>query len=250
MPMPPSQFRSAAEVESGASPSGKKISLGTRIVLRFSLGLIVASAFLFLPAGTLKFWQGWAYIAILFIPGVWVYGYFWKRDPEMLERRMQNKEEVSEQKLLIRCSAPLFIAVFLLPGFDERFGWSRGWMGDEPLWLTLFSETMVLGAFLFVVWVVSVNRFAARTIRVEAGQTVISSGPYRIVRHPLYMGSGVLWLFTPLALGSRVSLPAFALLLPFYAIRLLNEEKVLREELPGYREYCLRTRYRLIPLVW
>jgi protein-S-isoprenylcysteine O-methyltransferase Ste14 len=96
----------------------------------------------------------------------------------------------------------------------------------------------------------SENRFAARTIQVEAGQMVISTGPYRFVRHPLYSGSVVLWIFTPLALGSYITLPAFLLLVPFYVFRLLGEEKVLRAELAGYSEYCLRTRFRLIPSVW
>ena len=99
-------------------------------------------------------------------------------------------------------------------------------------------------------WVVKVNRFAARTIQVESAQTVISDGPYRRVRHPMYLGMCVMWLFTPLALGSYVTLPAFALLIPLLILRLLNEEKVLREELAGYTEYCGRTRFRLVPFVW
>jgi protein-S-isoprenylcysteine O-methyltransferase Ste14 len=226
------------------------MSLGFRIVLRFLLGLIAAVAILFLPAGTLNFWQGWVYLAILFLPALCSYGYFWKHDPQVLERRMQTREEVGEQKWLIRLFGPLFIAVFLLPGFDRRCGWSRGSLGDEPLWLTIVALALVLGGILLAVWVINVNRFAARTIRVESAQKVISTGPYRLVRHPLYAGSALLWLFTPLALGSLVSLPAFALLLPFYAIRLLNEEKVLRSELPGYCEYCQQTRYRLIPYLW
>jgi protein-S-isoprenylcysteine O-methyltransferase Ste14 len=108
----------------------------------------------------------------------------------------------------------------------------------------------VLAGMLFIFWVINTNRFAASTIRVESGQTVISTGPYRWVRHPMYSGILVQWLFTPLALGSYTALPASALLAPVFVIRLLNEEKVLREELPGYSEYCLSTRYRLIPFVW
>ena len=227
-----------------------KHSLGSRIIVRFLLGLIAALAILFVPAGTLNYWQGWIYLIILFIPSLCAYAYFWKHDPELIERRMQNKEQIREQKLLIRLSGPLFIAVFLLPGFDRRFGWSRDLLGNLPLWLTIVFEAMVLASILFVAWVMNVNRYAARTIRVEAEQKVICTGPYRFVRHPLYAGSALLWLSTPLALGSWITWPFFVLLVPFYVIRLLNEEKVLHEELPGYSEYCLRTRFRMIPLVW
>ncbi len=119
-----------------------------------------------------------------------------------------------------------------------------------PLWLLLLSQVLVLGGFLLVFWVMKVNSFASRTIQVEAGQKVISMGPYRVVRHPLYSGSLVMWLAAPLALGSYIAWPAFVLLIPFYVFRLLNEEEVLRQELPGYSEYCQRTRFRLVPFIW
>ena len=114
----------------------------------------------------------------------------------------------------------------------------------------VLSQVVFLGGFFLVFWTMKVNSFASRTIQVEPGQPVISSGPYRLVRHPLYSGSIVLWLSTPLMLGSFIALPAFALLVPFYVLRLLNEEKILRQELPGYPEYCVRTRFRLVPFVW
>ncbi len=134
---------------------------------------------------------------------------------------------------------------FLLPGLDHRFGWSH-----PPLQLTVFSQAVVFGSYLMTLWVMKVNRFASRTIQVEPGQTVISTGPYRIVRHPMYLGLSVMFLFTPLALGSYFALPAFVLIVPFVVLRLLNEEEVLRQELPGYAEYCLRTRFRLVPFLW
>jgi protein-S-isoprenylcysteine O-methyltransferase Ste14 len=228
----------------------KKMSLKSRITLRFSLGLIFVTAVLFIPAGSLKFWQGWAFMAITFIPLIGFFTYFYKHDPQLIERRLQTKEKVSEQKLLVRLLQPVFFGAFLLPGLDYRFGWSRTSLGAVPLWLTLLSQALILGALLFVAWVMKVNRFASRTIQVEAGQKVISTGPYRMVRHPMYLGSVVLCLSISLALGSYFALPAFVLLIPFYVFRLLNEEKVLRQELSGYPEYCLRTRFRLIPFVW
>lgn len=226
------------------------MSLASRLVFRFVFLLIVFAGLLFIPAGTLKFWPGWGFLSVSFIPSILGFSYFYKHDPELVERRLQSKEKVTEQKLLIRLLRPFFGAAFVLPGFDYRFGWSRGFLGAEPIWLMLISQAAILGGFLLVFWVLKVNSFASRTIRVEVGQKVISSGPYSMVRHPMYLGSILFWLSTPLALGSYVAWPAFAALVPFYVFRLLNEEKVLRQELPGYPEYCLRTRYRLVPFVW
>jgi protein-S-isoprenylcysteine O-methyltransferase Ste14 len=227
------------------------MSLGVRAFCGLALALLVLILLLFLPAGTLRFWQAWAFIAILFVPILCAYACLWKYDPELLERRLEQKEQVGEQKRLMRWGRPVFLAFLLLPGFDHRLGWSRTLLGaTPPLWLTLLSQAVSLSGLLFAIWVVRVNRFAARTIRVESEQKVISTGPYAVVRHPMYAGGAFLWLFAPLAMGSYIALPAFALIVPLLVFRLLNEEKVLSEQLPGYREYCLRTRYRLIPFVW
>jgi protein-S-isoprenylcysteine O-methyltransferase Ste14 len=226
------------------------MSLKSKIVLRLFLSLILIVAMLFVPAGSLRFWQAWVFIALVFIPVVSSYVYFYKHDPQLIERRLQSEEKVNEQRFLIRLLKLVFFTAFLLPGLDYRFGWSRTSLGAVPLWLTVFAQVLILGGLLLVVWVLKVNSFASRTIQVEPGQSVISSGPYSMVRHPMYSGSVVMWLFIPLALGSYFAWPAFALLIPLYVFRLLNEEKVLRQELSGYSEYCLRTRYRLVPFVW
>ena len=225
-------------------------SLPARVAIRIVAVLTIAICALFLPAGTLRFWQGWVYLSVLPLPSLCAYLYFLKHDPQLVERRLQQKEQVREQKLLMRWFKPLFLCVFLLPGFDYRLGWSRTLLGAVPLWLTVLSQVMAFTGMCFASSVITVNRFAGRTIRVEEGQKVISTGPYAIVRHPLYAGSVVLWMFTPLALGSYVSVPIFALLIPFYVFRLLNEENVLRKELPGYIDYCNKTKFRLIPFVW
>jgi len=232
------------------APSVPRRSLLARVVVGFSAGLAAAAAVLFLSAGTWKTWQGWAYLAVLFLPSFGGYCYFFKVDPRFLESRIERREQVGAQKELIRWATPLFLIAFLLPGLDHRFGWSLRLNLAVPLWLTVLSLAMALAGILIVLWSMNVNRFAARTIQVVAGQTVISTGPYRFVRHPLYTGAATLWVFTPLALGSFVALPCFILLVFFYVLRLLNEEKILREELPGYSDYCARTRYRLVPLVW
>ncbi len=226
------------------------MSLGVRLVVRFVVMFVVAAGIVFLPASTWRFWQGWTTIAAFFLPTTFAFAYFLRTDRALVERRLRNREQQGTQRWLIRLAVPLFLASFLLPGFDRRLGWSRSLVGTVPGWLSLASAGMVAAGFVFVFWVLKTNSYAGRTIQVDAGQTVISTGPYAWVRHPMYSGSVVLWMLTPLALGSWVALPAFAWLIPFYAIRLLNEEKVLRAELKGYAEYCRKTRYHLIPFVW
>jgi len=221
------------------------VTLKSRLELRFLIAEAAIAAFVFVPTGSWKFWQGWVYLALWIIPTRITFAYFYKHDPELVERRLQRKEKVREQRIIMKFFRPGSAVIFILPGLDHRFAWSH-----LPLWLTIFGQAGFLGGYLMMLWVMKVNRFAAATIQVEAGQPVISSGPYGVVRHPMYLGASLLFLFTPLALGSYWTLPAFALVVPVLVLRLLNEEKVLRQELPGYSEYCLRTRFRLIPFIW
>jgi len=221
------------------------MSLKSKLAFRFPVALVTFGTLLFLPAGSFRFWQAWVYIGILFLPGLLGFAYFYRHDPQVLERRSLLKEKVPQQRRIMGAVYIMWLVAFLLPGFDHRYGWSR-----LPLWLTVLSEVAVLGGYLTVFWVVKKNRFAGRTIQVEPEQKVIYNGPYRLVRHPMYLGMCIMWLFTPLALGSYLGLPAFALLIPLIVLRLLNEESVLRQELPGYIEYCSQTRFRLVPFVW
>ena len=221
------------------------MTLKSRLILRFFIGMVVFGAFVFVPAGSLRFWQGWVFITTWFVTGLLAFAYFYKHDPELIERRLLFKEKVREQRRIMTFVYITWLIAFVLPGLDHRFGWSH-----LPLWITVFSQAVVFGGYVMTLWVVKVNRFAARTIQVEPGQEVISSGPYRIVRHPMYLGASVMVLFTPLALGSYLTLPAFVLLIPLIVLRLLNEEKVLHQELPGYAEYCVHTRFRLVPFIW
>jgi len=189
-------------------------------------------------------------MAVFIVPIFFAFRYLYKHDRQLLERRIQGKETIGEQKLLIRLLKAVLVASLLLPGLDFRFGWSRTSLGTVPLWLTLLSQALVLGCVLLVFWVMKVNSFASRTIQVEAGQKLISSGLYRLVRHPMYFGFVGIFLSTPLALGSYIALPAFALLIPLIVVRLLNEEKILKQELAGYPEYCRSVRFRLVPYIW
>jgi protein-S-isoprenylcysteine O-methyltransferase Ste14 len=226
------------------------MSLKTRVIVQCAGAFGVAAALLFLPAGTLNFWEAWVFLGMVFLPMFIFCAYFYEHDPVMVERRLQRRENVKEQKLIMKMTNLTFVAAFLIPGLDHRFGWTRNVAGVIPLWLRIVAQALVLAGYLFTFWVIDVNRFASRTIRVEPGQKVISAGPYRWVRHPMYFGALVMWLAVAPALGSYVALPFFALLVPVIVYRLLNEEKLLRQELPGYDAYCRKTRFRLVPYVW
>jgi protein-S-isoprenylcysteine O-methyltransferase Ste14 len=216
-----------------------------RLLLRSLFALVFVAAFLFIPAGSLRYWQGWVFMALLFLPMPFTSVYFLKRDPQLVERRLRTEEKIHEQKTIIRWARVVVFASLLIPGLDYRFGWSR-----VPLWLTILSQVLVFAGYLITLWVMKENSFASRTVQVDEGQRVISTGPYRLVRHPMYFGAVLMLLFTPFALGSWWALPGFLVVIPLIVLRLVNEEKMLRRDLPGYSDYCLRTRYRLIPLLW
>ena len=220
-------------------------SLTTRLILRSLLSVIFVAAFLFVPAGSLRYWQGWVFMAMLFLPMPFTSAYFLKRDPQLVERRLRTKEKTSEQQTIIRGAQWIAFVSLVIPGFDYRFGWSR-----VPLWLTILSQLFVFTGYLITLWVMKENSFASRTVQIEEGQRVISTGPYRLVRHPMYFGAVLMLLFMSPALGSWWALPGFLLVIPLIVLRLLNEEKMLCRDLPGYSDYCLRTRYRLLPLLW
>jgi len=220
-------------------------SLTTRLILRTLITFVFVAVFLFVPAGSFRYWQGWVFIAILFLPMPVTSVYFMKRDPQLIERRLRTEEKISEQKSIIRWARLVVFASLLLPGLDYRFGWSR-----VPLWLAILSQLFVFAGYLITLWVMKENSFASRTVQVEEGQRVISTGPYRLVRHPMYFGAVLMLLFMSPALGSWWALPGFLLAIPLIVLRLLNEEKMLCRDLPGYSDYCLRTRSRLLPLLW
>jgi len=227
-----------------------RLKFALLVLLNIVVSVGATMAILFLTAGSFRFWEGWVYLTVAWVPTFSMYAYFYRYDRQLFERRFQKKEKSREQKLLRRMFLPVGAIGFVLPGLDYRFGWSRTYLGGVPLWLILLSQALVLGGFLVVFWAMKVNSFASRTIQVETGQTTISSGPYSLVRHPFYTGRLMSVLFTAPALGSYFAWPVLALYILFFVLRLLHEEKVLRRELPGYPEYCLRVRFRLLPLIW
>jgi len=225
-------------------------SLFRRAVRRLVTTLTFIAVLLFLPAGSLRFWPGWAYLALMVAFGVFSFTNLLKHDPQLLERRLQRKEAQPEQRLFQKLWTVILVVGMMLPGFDYRFGWSSAWLRPVPLWLIVAGQAVAVAGNWMVFRVMKANSFAASVIQVEAEQKVISSGPYAIVRHPMYSGMLVTMLATPLALGSYVALPVFALMIPVLVFRLTYEEKVLRRELAGYAEYCERTRFRIVPFVW
>ena len=215
------------------------------VIVRFLVVLLALSAMLFLPAGTWAYWEAWVYLAILFIPVFFVLIYLLKNEPELLVRRMRLREKEAQQKLIIKLSYIPFLLAYLLPGFDKRFGWS-----NVPVWVIVAADILVLLGYGLIVLVFRENRYASRIVEVEQGQAVISSGPYAVIRHPMYLGAILLYVLSPLALGSYWAMIPSILIIPVIVARIWNEESVLVRDLKGYQEYMQKTRYRLIPGLW
>lgn len=222
-----------------------------RLLARRAFGVLVfVPLTLFIPAGTFNYWQAWAFILAAVVVPFFVAIYFYFRDPEVLARRLLRREKIGVQRFLIRLIVAIYFFILILAGWDYQFGWTRQWITPVPWWLTTAALAVILVNEAWFVAVLKANRFAASVIQVESGQTVVASGPYRIVRHPMYLGFIVRWLVTAPALGSFVIWPVSFLIVPILALRLLNEEKFLGRELPGYSEYCHQTPWRLVPFVW
>ena len=223
----------------------EKKSLIRKILIRFSFLPLVLALLILLPAGTFNYWQVYLYCGILVVPIIFVLFYFLKNDPKFLERRTRAKEKEKQQIHIAMLSTLIFLAGFIIPGLDHRFGWT-----SVPMNIVLLADLIILLGYLLIFFVFRQNSYASRIIEVDEEQKVISTGLYGLVRHPMYVGVLIMYIPTPLALGSYWGLLPFALLPLSLALRILNEEKVLSENLPGYKEYCEKTRYRLIPYIW
>ena len=226
-----------------AMPS--KRQLFVMVTARILVSVPVFLAMFFWPAGTFDYWQAWVYLAVILVPMLIMAVYLFKYSPELLARRMQMKEKETEQKRIIGASLIYFVLAFILPGFDHRFGWSH-----VPTWLVLLADGVVLLSFALVFWVFRENQYASRIIEVAQDQKVISSGPYSLVRHPMYLGSGTMYIMSSLALGSYWAILPALLIVPLLAARIKNEEAVLLRDLSGYRDYMQRVKYRILPGVW
>jgi protein-S-isoprenylcysteine O-methyltransferase Ste14 len=221
----------------------KRKSLLGLIWLILALGLM-----LFIPAGTLDFWQAWIYLIIFSISSLLVTLYLMKNDTELLKRRIKagsKAEKERSQKIIQFFAGFSFMGILIVPGLDHRFRWS-----DVPLYQVIAGEIFVAIGFFIVFIVFKENTFASATIETAENQTVVSTGPYAIVRHPMYSGALLMLLFTPLALGSYWGVLFVILMIVVIVGRLLEEEKFLSKTLPGYNAYCQKTRFRLIPQIW
>ena len=215
------------------------------VIIRFGLSIIVIPAMFFIPAGTFAYWQAWVYLVVLFVPLGFVLTYLLKNSPGLLERRMHMKEKEKEQNIIVKSSYLFFLLAFLLPGFDFRFGWSH-----IPVAFVLMANFLVFAGYMFVFLVFRENRYASRIVEVEEEQSIISTGPYSLVRHPMYLGTVVMYLASPIALGSYWAFFPALFIVPILVLRLLNEEKVLERDLKGYKEYQAKVKYHLIPGIW
>ena len=224
----------------------KDIKLAIKTMFKLVAFLFVFTVFIFLPAGTFDFWPGWAFCAVFCVSTLLITVYFLFKDPALIRRRIKSGETRKKQKILQAISGFMFfVGLLVIPGLDFRFSWS-----SVPDAVIILSDVVVLMGFIIVFLVFRTNSYTSATIEVSEGQSVITTGVYSIVRHPMYLGAVLILVFTPLALNSLWALIPALFICVFVVLRLLDEEKVLLKELNGYKDYCEKIRYHLIPFIW
>jgi protein-S-isoprenylcysteine O-methyltransferase Ste14 len=221
------------------------IKLFFQALTKFLAGLLLVGLLLFLPAGTFDFWQAWLFIGILFGPMFIAGIVLMIRQPELLRKRLDAKEQQQEQKWVVALSGLMFIMVFVVAGLSRRFGWYM--LPDGAVYV---ATIVFLAAYALYAEVMRENVWLSRTIEVQENQQVVSTGLYGIVRHPMYAATLLLFLSMPLVLASPWSFAIMLLYIPIIALRIHNEEQVLERELKGYAEYKQRVRYKVIPFIW
>jgi protein-S-isoprenylcysteine O-methyltransferase Ste14 len=223
----------------------KKKQLISKALSRFIPGILIISALLFIPAGSIKFWNAWIFMGVLFIPMLLVIVYLVIHDPELLYKRMNTKEKEKTQKKVVLLTSIIFLSSFIISGLDYRFQWSR-----IPFPLVILSALIVLTGYILFFMVMQQNSYASRVVEIQEKQKVIDTGLYGIVRHPMYSAAILMFMFMPLVLGSLYALIPL-IIFPFQMhIRMKNEEQILEKGLDGYIEYKKKIRYKIIPFVW
>jgi protein-S-isoprenylcysteine O-methyltransferase Ste14 len=223
-------------------------SLARKSILGLAQLIIGLVFLLFVPAWTFDFWQAWVYLFIFSASAALITAYLWQKDPKLLERRVNagpTAEKEKSQRLIQIFASLTFVGILIVPSFDHHFKWSH-----VPFLVVLMGDVLVTFGFLLIFFVFKENTFTSATIEVADAQKVISTGPYAIIRHPMYSGALIMLGGTPLALGSWWGIVMFILITTVIIWRLLNEEKFLSINLPGYEAYCRKVRYRLMPLIW
>jgi protein-S-isoprenylcysteine O-methyltransferase Ste14 len=212
---------------------------------RFIPGIMIVSALLFIPAGSLRFWNAWIFMGVLFIPMLFVIFYLIIRDPELLFKRMNTKEKENTQKKVVLLTSIIFLSAFIISGLDFRFQWSK-----VPLLVVILSSIFVLSGYILFFIVMRQNSYASRVVEIQEKQKVIDSGLYGIVRHPMYSAAILMFMFMPLVLGSFFALIPLVIF-PFQmGKRMKNEELILEKGLDGYIDYKKKVRYKIIPFLW
>lgn len=243
----PKATRCTSSTASIGRTTGNNMDNGllTQALAKFFLGVILLGILIFLPAWSFRYWQGWLLMAILFIP-MFVAGLvMMAKNPDLLRKRLNAKEQETEQKTVVKLSGLLFIAAFVVAGLNWRFGWCV-----LPDWAVWVAAGLFLASYLLYAEVLRENTYLSRTIEVQENQKVIDTGLYGIIRHPMYMATTVLFLTMPLVLASPISFFIMLLYIPVIAKRIKNEEKVLEEGLEGYSDYKKKVKYRILPFIW
>lgn len=212
---------------------------------KFIGGFVIIGVLLFLPAGTLNYWNAWLFVTVLFIPMLFLGIVMLFRSPELLAKRLDAKEKVDEQKWVVALSGIMFVASFVVAGLNFRFSWHS--LPDYLIWS---GASIFLLSYLIYAEVMRENAFLSRTIEIQENQKVIDTGLYGVVRHPMYSATLLMFLSIPLILGSIVSFVIMLAYIPIIYVRMSSEEKVLEEGLEGYKEYKQKVRYKVIPFIW
>ena len=222
-----------------------KSNLLFQALTKFFLGVIIIGLLIFLPAGSFHYWQGWLLMGVLFVP-MFVAGLVMMvKNPELLQKRLNAKEQEKEQKTVVALSGLLFVAAFVVAGLNWRFQWLV-----LPDWAVWVAAALFLLCYGLYAEVLRENTYLSRTIEVQEHQQVIDTGLYGVVRHPMYMATAILFLMMPLVLASPLSFAIMLLYIPLIAKRIRNEEAVLEQGLEGYSEYKQRVKYKVLPLIW
>lgn len=224
---------------------GTEMKLLTNALIKFTCGLVMVGLLIFLPAGTLRYANGWLLMGLLFVPMLIAGFVMFFKSPDFLAKRLDAKEKQATQKGVVALSGLMFIAGFVVAGLDFRFGWSQ-----MSMTVTAVASILFLIAYLLYAEVMRENAYLSRTIKVEEGQKVVDTGLYGIVRHPMYLATILLFLMMPIVLGSWYALIVFALYPAIIIVRLKDEEDLLTRELPGYAAYKQKVKYRILPFIW
>ena len=214
-------------------------------IAKYLLGLIIVCTLVFVPSGTLKYFGGWLFVGLLFIPMLILGTVMFVKSPELLKKRLDAKEQRSTQKGVVALSAIIFLGGFVIAGLDFRFGRSH-----VPMWCVIMASVILLVSYVAYAEVMRENAYLSRAIGVEQNQKVIDTGLYGVIRHPMYTSTLLMFVSIPIVLGSWLSLVCFAFYPIIIVIRIFDEEKLLKTELKGYVEYTKKVKYRLIPFIW